>query len=118
VAKQALRTLDPVALAVALDRAEEDGIASQAPDPARHPADSVYLKYAGDEQLDLIAARLPHVTVQLRTPAGAGRNKKLVKVFHKPAIDHVLGFLLAAEDVARGTRSLDTVDRKYWKVLD
>src|SRR4051812_20442338 len=43
VAKQSLRTLDPVALAVALDRAEEDGLASRPPDPANRPDESVYL---------------------------------------------------------------------------
>ena len=117
MAKQVLRSLDVAALAVALDRAEDEGLLSQTPDPQQHPADSVYLKYVGPQQLDLLSARLPHVTVQLRTPGGAGNNKKLHAVFHRPTIRHVLGFLLALEDVERCTRSLDTVDRKYWKVV-
>jgi hypothetical protein len=117
VAKQVLRTLDLAALAVALDRAEDEGLLSQAPDPEGHPADSIYLKYVGPEQLGLLSTRLPHVTVQLRTPGGAGNNKKLHVVFHRPTIRHVLGFLLAQEDLERCTRALDTVDRKYWKVI-
>src|SRR5262249_17861906 len=77
VAKQVLRNLDVAGLAVALARAEDEGLLSQTPDPQQHPADSVYPKYVGPQQLDLISARLPHVTVQLRTPGGAGNNKKL-----------------------------------------
>ena len=54
---------------------------------------------------------------QLKTLGGKGKNKKVVPVFHKPAVLHVLGFLLPEEDVARCTRVLDSVPRKYWKPL-
>lgn len=116
MAKQTLRSLDLVALAVALDRAEEEGLTSQAPDPGQRPSECVYLRYVGPEQLGVICTRLPHATIQLRTMGGAGNNKKILPVFHRPAILHVLGFLFAEAGI-QYTRSLDTVDRKYWKVL-
>src|SRR5262245_60134871 len=65
LAKQSLRKLDTVALAVALDRAEDAGLTTQAPSPAERPADCVYLKYVGTEQLDVLTRRLPHATILL-----------------------------------------------------
>jgi hypothetical protein len=117
MAKQVLRYLDLAGLAVALDRAEEQGLTAKAPAPLEQPGDCVYLKYAGAEQLGALAARPPHVSVQLKTPGGAGRNKVIVKVFHKEAVLHVLGFLLRAEEISPSMRTLDTVDRRYWKVV-
>ena len=117
MAKHVLKHLDPAALAVALDHAEEHGLACETPAPQEQPENCVYLRYAGPEQLKLLAGRLPHANVQLKTLGGKGKNKKVVRVFHKPAILHVLGFLLAPEDVTRCTRVLDTVPRKYWKVI-
>jgi hypothetical protein len=117
VTKHFLKSLDTTALAIALDRAEEQGLISTLPSPLEDPEKAVYLKYAGPDQGELIASRLAHVTIQLKTLGGAGNNKKIIKVFHKPAVDCVLGFLLSPEEIAQCTRRLDTVNRKYWKVL-
>jgi hypothetical protein len=117
MAKQVLKSLDLTSLAVALDRAEEAGLNATAPAPDQDPGNAVYLKYPGPGVVELVAGRLAHVTIQLRTPAGAGKNKKILPVFHKPAIDHVLGFLMTAEEVAGCMRGLDRVNHKYWKVL-
>jgi hypothetical protein len=117
VAKQVLRSLDVAALAIALDRAEEAGLTTRTPAPKEKPGECVYLRYAGNDQLGLLSTRLPHVMILQRTPGGAGRNKKYVVVFDRETIRHVLGFLLDPDEVHRSTRSLDTVERRYWRVL-
>jgi hypothetical protein len=117
VAKRVLRNLDVAALAVALDRAEEAGLTARTPAPKERPGECVYLKYVGNEQLGLLTTRLPHAMILRRTPGGAGRNKKYVVVFDAATVQNVLGFLLDAEEVKRCTRSLDTVEQRYWRVL-
>jgi hypothetical protein len=117
MAKQVLKHLDLAALSVALDHAEEHGLTTKIPDPAEHPVMCVYLKYVGTEQAELLARRLPHVTILLRTPAGAGRNKKLIPVFDREAIEHILDFLMPSGEGSGSWRTLDTVDKKYWKVV-
>ena len=119
MAKQALRNLDLGALGVALDRAEEAGLTSKAPAPQKHPADCVYLKYAGKQQAELFASRLRHVEIEMKMPGdeGIGTTTKVIKVFDKAAVLHVLEFLLDAEDVARCTRSLNTVSRSLWVLV-
>jgi hypothetical protein len=119
VPKQVLRNLDVAALAVALDRAEDAGLTSKTPTPRERPADCVYLKYAGKQQADLFASRLPHVEIEMKMPGdeGIGTTTKIIKVFDKAAVLHVLGFLFDAEDIARCTRPLNTVGRGLWVLV-
>jgi hypothetical protein len=119
VPKQVLRNLDLAALAVALDRAEDAGLTAKAPAPRERPADCVYLKYAGKQQAELFARRLPHVEIEMQQPGdeGIGTTTKVIKVFDKAAVLHVLGFLLDAEDIARCTRPLNTVSRSLWVLV-
>jgi hypothetical protein len=116
--KHSLKALDLTTLLVALDHVEEFGPAAVLPDPATNPANCVYLTYIGDSQLETLAARLPHVYVQFKTPGAAGRNKVVRKVFSKPAIWHVLRFAFPDErEFASFVRDLESVDRKYWRLL-
>jgi hypothetical protein len=118
MAKRVLRSVDPDALAIALDDAEERGLGLIVPEPEKAPEDCVYLEFAGPAQLELLASRLPTVEVQLRTMGGAGRSKVVRKVFHKAAVLHVLRFVFASDDDFEPMmRALDTVDRKDWKVV-
>src|SRR5262245_12589947 len=111
MAKQVLRSVDPDALAVALDSAEEHGLVRTAPDPDKAPENCVYLKFAGPEQLEVLASRLPHVKVQFRTMGGAGRSKVVREVFHKTVILHVLRFVFPSDqDFEPMLRALSTVD--------
>jgi hypothetical protein len=111
--------IDVVDLAVALDSAEDAGLTDlPAPDPDGHPENCVYLRRANKEVAALFANRLPHTSVQFHTMGGAGRSKVVRLVYHKAAILHVFHFLqLPAILLARYTRALNTVDRKYWKVV-
>jgi hypothetical protein len=119
VAKQALRNLDLAALGVALDRAEEAGLTSRIPAPRKSPADCVYLKYAGKQQAELLASRLPHVRIRMKVPSSdwVDTTTKVIKVFDKAAVTHVLEFLLDAEEIRRCTRPLNTVRRSDWTVM-
>ena len=116
MAKRALGKVDLAALSVALDRSEDEGLTTQTPSPQERPADCVYLKYAGPEQIELFARRLPHVTVLLRRMDSSGFVKAPVKVFDRAAVRFVLGFLLDEAAIDACTRGLDTIDAKYWWV--
>jgi hypothetical protein len=118
MAKQALRNLDLGALGVALDRAEEAGLTSKTPAPQKHPADCVYLKYAGKQQAELFASRLPHVRIRMERPGdGVDTTTDVIKVFDKAAVMHVLEFLLSPEEIWRCTRPLNTVRRSLWSIM-
>jgi len=118
VAKQALRHLDVAALAVALDRAEEAGLTAKVPTPQQGPADCVYLKYAGKQQAELFAKRLPYVRIRMtRLRDGVDTTTEVIKVFDKAAVMYVLEYLLEREDIRRCTRPLNTVRRNLWVVM-
>jgi hypothetical protein len=119
LAKQALRHLDLDALGVALDRAEDAGLTTTTPSPREHPAECVYLKYAGKPQAELFARRLPHVRIRLKEPGdeGIGTTTRVLNVFDKAAVLHVLEFLLDKEDIRRCTRPLNTVGRSFWTLM-
>lgn len=113
-----LKTLDLTTLRVALDHLEEFGPAATWPDPEADPAGCVYLAYVGEEQLAVLAARLPHVEVLFRTPADPPRNKVVRKVFARPAVLHVLRFALPDErEFDPFVRDLAGVNRRHWRVL-
>ena len=117
MAKQTLRDLEVAALAVALDHLEEHGPPAVVPDPAAGPGEYVYLTYIGADQAAALAARLPHVDVLFRTPAGSGKNKVVRKVYDKAAIMHVLRQVFPADqDFTPFVRDLARVNRKYWRV--
>jgi hypothetical protein len=114
-----LRRVDLTALSVALDHAEEHGPWKvDKPDPQAAPAECIYLRYAGAEQVELLARRLPHAEVQFSTLASGPKRKVVRKVFHKATILHILAFLFREEDAAEQfVRSLDTVSKRCWKAL-
>jgi hypothetical protein len=117
VPKQPLRNLDLAALTVALDRAEEAGMTTRAPAPLKHPADCLYLRYAGKQQAELLARRLPWVEIDMQRPSDEGHTTQRLKVFDKATVNHVLGFLLDADEIYRCTRPLNTVVRSLWAVV-
>ncbi len=118
MAKQVLRSVDPEALAVALDSAEEHGLLLTAPDPDKAPEQCVYLRYAPLAQLELLASRLPYAKVQFGTMGGAVKYKIVRPVFHRAVIQHVLRFVFPSDqDFEPMLRALSTVDKKYWKVV-
>jgi hypothetical protein len=91
MAKHLLRSVDLAALSVALDHAEEHGPWKvDQPEPQAAPAECVYLRHAGVEQIELLAKRLPHADVQFSTLASGPKRKVIRKVFHKATILHVL----------------------------
>jgi hypothetical protein len=119
VPKHALKSLELTTLLVALDHLEEYGPGAALPDPYEHPGECVYLAYTGEEQLAALAGRLPHADVLFSTP-GAGEHRKVArKVFNKAAILHLMRFSFpTGDEFAPFVRGLDTVDRKYWTVMD
>jgi hypothetical protein len=118
VSKRVLTTLDLTTLLVALDHVEEFGPFSTVPDPQSAPRECIYLKYIPDDRVAALAARLPHVDVLFRTPAGSGRNKVVRKVFSKAAILHVLRFAFPTRKrFTECFRDLGSVNQKYWRVL-
>jgi hypothetical protein len=116
--KHVLETLDLAKLNLALDHAVESGLAAIRPDPEEDSACCVYLAYVGDAQLAAFAARLPHIEVQFTMPGNWLPNKVVRKVFSKPAVWHVLRLAFADEsEFAPCVRDLESVHRKYWRVL-
>jgi hypothetical protein len=116
--KQTLRNLGTDALAVALDHLEENGPSAALPDPNVSPGDCVYLKLARPDQIETLAARLPHANVRFKTMGSKGRHFAMRKVFSKAAILHILRLLFPTDqDFMPYLRDLGSVDHKYWKVM-
>jgi hypothetical protein len=87
---------------------------------SNRPGTAGYLKYAGKQQAELFASRLPHVPIEMMQPGdeGIGTTTKVIQVFDRAAVLHVLGFLLDAEDIAHCTRPLNTVSRSLWVLVE
>jgi hypothetical protein len=119
VAKQVLKTLELTTLLVALDHLEEYGPSMAVPDPYEKPGECAYLTYIGDAHSAALAERLPHLNVAFKVPGAAGRSKQVRKVYSKAAILHLMRFSFpTGEDFVSFVRGLETVDRRYWRVLD
>lgn len=117
--KQVLKTLELTTLLVALDHLEEYGPGTAVADPYEKPAECVYLTYIGDEHAAALAERVPHRNVTFSVPGTRGHHRIVRKVFNKAAILHLMRFSFpTGDDFAPFVRGLDTVDRKYWTVLD
>jgi hypothetical protein len=118
VPKHILKSLDMTTLLVALDHLEEYGPSTAVPDLEASPGEAAYLTYIGEEQIAAIAARLPHADVRFKVPGRAGKTKVVRKLFNKAALIHVLKFAYPnGPDFLPFVRSLDTVDKQYWRVL-
>jgi hypothetical protein len=116
--KHVLKNLELTTLLVALDHLEEYGPSAALPDPYESPGGCVYLTYIAEPLAEALAARLPHADVAFRIPGGTGRSRQVRKVYNKAAILHLMRFSFpTGDDFAPFVRGLETVDRRYWRVL-
>lgn len=119
VTKQVLRNWELTTLLVALDHLEEYGPSAAIADPYESPAECAYLTYIGDAQLAALVARLPYRHVRFLTPSAGAAGKVVRTVFNKQALFHVIRFSFPKNTKALVfVRGLESVDRKYWTVLD
>jgi hypothetical protein len=117
--KHVLKSLELTTWLVGLDHLEEHGPSATVADPYEKPGECVYLTYTGDAHAEALAERVVHVNVTFRIPGATGRSKVVRKVYCKAAILHLMRFSFPkGEDFAPFVRGLDTVDRRYWNVLD
>ena len=114
--KHVLKSLELTTLLVALDHLEEYGPSAAVPDPYETPGACVYITYIGDAHAKALAARVPYRNVKFSVPTTAGVVRR---VYCKAAILHLMRFAFPkSEEFVPFVRGLDTVDRKYWTVMD
>jgi hypothetical protein len=119
VPKHVLKSLEFTTWLVALDHLEEHGPNATVPDPYEVPGECAYLTYIGDEHAAALAGRVQHLNVAFKIPGATGRTRQVRKVYNRAAILHLMRFSFpTGEDFASFVRGLETVDRRYWRVLD
>lgn len=121
--KNPFLSLDLTALQIAFDHAEERNMILQ-PDPNGDPSQSAYLRYPPKALTELLTCgRIPFCKVKFSTQS----NEQPIRcVYHKQTLDHLFNFVCGQTFTYTGAnwkgsgwvRTLDTVDPKYWSLLD